>query len=94
MTEEDAKTKWCPFARVPTGAPSMVTEGQPIIAANRLPDGHALGCCFASGCMAWRWIHVPDNRQTITMTLRADGSSEDPPRPLPTDGFCGLAGDL
>ena len=45
MTEDEAKTKWCPMAR-------SVGNGE-----NRTPFGAAdASClCLASGCMAWRW---------------------------------------
>ena len=62
MTEEEAKTKWCPFARYigdtrdRTSAHNRVGSG----------DGFNSECnCIASQCMAWRWayrdeIHVPE----------------------------------
>jgi len=57
MTEEEAKTKWCPQARVTragtddaTSWNRFVDEGVPI------PNGSR---CIASACMAWRW-DVPD----------------------------------
>ena len=40
MTEEEAKTKWCPFAR---------NGGE--AGCNRLQSTECLG----SACMAWRW---------------------------------------
>lgn len=51
MTEDEAKTKWCPLARV---------AGQPV-AGNRYPfdtdysEKHAFATCIGSDCMAWRW---------------------------------------
>lgn len=57
MTEEEAKTKWCPFARV------IATDAtdSPILnlgAYNRIAvkaGERSCGMCIASGCMAWRW---------------------------------------
>lgn len=63
MTEDDARTKWCPFARVPdgggvTGALTASNrhagqkaggDGKP-----RILRGNAM--CIGSECMAWRWI--------------------------------------
>ena len=48
MTEEEAKTKWCPMAR------QMFNYGGTF---NREVDGAApTDCrCLASGCMMWRW---------------------------------------
>ncbi len=43
MTEDEAKTKWCPFARPDQ---SVAFKG-----ANFSRKGD----CIASACMAWRW---------------------------------------
>lgn len=54
MTEEEAKTKWCPQARVATYA----TDGdQMMTAANKTSGGEIRtgARCIASACMAWRW---------------------------------------
>lgn len=54
MTEDDAKTKWCPFARVHRTKAS----DEAAAAVNRpleMMDGEAF--CLGSGCMAWRWEH-------------------------------------
>lgn len=51
MTEEEAKTKWCPFARV------VDRQVELTAAANRW-YGNAFSsnsCCIGSACMAWRW---------------------------------------
>jgi hypothetical protein len=54
MTEDEAKTKWCPHVR---GLAASVGA-----AANRTLDGgrHRSADCIASACMAWRWIN-PDS---------------------------------
>jgi hypothetical protein len=53
MTEDEAKTKWCPQARVPTHTghcarnrdlPLVNDDGRPSVGTY----------CIASGCMAWR----------------------------------------
>lgn len=60
MTETEAKTKWCPFARlVLANDASKVELNQ--TAFNRVckNDGTPLSApvqCIASACMAWRWI--------------------------------------
>ena len=52
MTEEEAREKWCPFARVMMLAPAP--DHNP--AVNR----RDMNChCIASGCMAWRWGDLP-----------------------------------
>ena len=63
VTEEQAKTKWCPFARTITHA--EFAKNQPWVAGNRVggdqttpykPNPNPLGSrCIASQCMAWRW---------------------------------------
>lgn len=44
MLEEEAKSKWCPFARVGSAY-------QPGFSINRVVKET---CCIASCCMAWR----------------------------------------
>lgn len=57
MTEEEAKKKWCPFAR--SIGWEMFRDGEQAVTMNRMPDGAAhTGClCLGSACMAWgvRW---------------------------------------
>jgi len=48
MTEDEAKTKWCPFARI--ADPNAPTGGNTYI--NKI-DGVAPRC-IGSDCMAWR----------------------------------------
>lgn len=45
MTEDEAKTKWCPFARVVDSARGTDGEG---------------ARCIGSACMAWRWLTSPE----------------------------------
>lgn len=60
MTEDEAKTKWCPFSR--TG----LHAGAGGVSVNRsVGDGTdgpfdviKVTRCFASACMAWRETHV------------------------------------
>jgi hypothetical protein len=47
MTEDEAMTKWCPFAMA-SGASFAVNRGPEGVANNRC-------MCLASECMAWRW---------------------------------------
>ena len=57
ITEEEAKTKWCPLARIA----AIGSAGS--VSANRVSDGKNIdtsrSLCIASECMAWCW----DNRK-------------------------------
>jgi len=64
MTEDEAKTKWCPFVKcvvVPAdgfnSSALIVSSGRTIIAVEdkRVQvEDH----CIGSACMAWRWTWV------------------------------------
>jgi hypothetical protein len=52
ITEDQAKTMWCPFSRTP-----QLTNigGYGVGVVNRASNGqpHPASLCLASGCMAW-----------------------------------------
>jgi hypothetical protein len=53
MTEDEAKTKWCPFTRVMNingqgGGNRWDKSGAPAHSPNN-------SLCIGSACMAWRW---------------------------------------
>jgi hypothetical protein len=50
VTAEEAKTKWCPFARV-----WSLDSG----AVNRTKDSGSWPNCIADGCMMWEWRTNP-----------------------------------
>ncbi len=101
MTEDEAKTKWCPFAN--QGAVSAFR----IISAQGTGSGaHTL--CIGSACMVWRdrspepmdlvAIHVdPTDPSHGLMTVHRESAQINKwpilsdPVPAGT-GFCGLAG--
>jgi hypothetical protein len=76
VTEEEARERWCPFAR----AYDLLNcdgdaEYRPVTVnrqRGRAPDEDCL--CIASNCMAWRW---EPNAEFSSYSRR---------------GFCGLAG--
>lgn len=82
MTEEEAKTKWCPFARVvaytarEAGQAAFNRACGPNDGANTRPAA----LCFGSACMAWRTAQVG-------RVLPGDEH-----KTYREQGFCGLAG--
>ena len=76
LTEQEAKSKWCPMARV-------AVQVSPDCAFNR----HGWDAnCSASECMAWRWHDLAEKWVTDIEGHYKDGIYHDP------RGFCGLAG--
>lgn len=55
MTEEQARTKWCPFARYK----SINGEGINRWATDEVQLNPEPARCIASDCMAWWWIIAP-----------------------------------
>ena len=96
-TEEQAREKWCPFAKFNTG-----------IAPERIHDGGFR--CIASDCMAWRWVPLKVTPEYLdAVRTVAEETGEKPPfakaartvadgpgklglPSKPFRGFCGLAG--
>lgn len=91
MTEDEAKTKWCPMSRLPWlergdegGTPKRAVPG------NRWGDGHIAdgAMCIGSACMMWR-------RDVITPEeARAVRGGDKVAEALAIPGYCGLAGRL
>lgn len=108
MTEDEAKTKWCPQARA-----VVVGENRKLgFAGNRgvnhdksIHENPPWARCIGSACMAWRWRMTGDFRAKIaaikehrtrfgTTLVEAKDAVEAGWTDHPTDGFCGLAGAL
>jgi len=77
MTEDEAKTKWCPFVRaISYGSPSP-TEDHMYITNREGPDS----LCIGSECMAWRTYElrigaksvIPDGQGYCGLAGRPDG---------------------
>ena len=92
MTEEEAKTKWCPYARGiaavigSDGTQDVLTPphnrvGIKGTAEVRLTPMHM---CIGSACMAWRWDDWEFFSEGKMKAIEADPSLQ--------EGFCGLAG--
>jgi len=82
MTEEEAKTKWCPMTR-------KAIYSDPTGGFDTIYNGAVYGNCIASACMAWREERL-FTRDNIKLTIHPDGNVTDN-GPPPT-GYCGLAG--
>jgi hypothetical protein len=85
MTEDQAKTKWCPHVRFA----DPIDGGKPSVEPttwNRF-DGewdYTGLLCIASDCMMWRWERIP-----VQHTEFGPKGGE-----LTGDGYCGLAGKI
>lgn len=83
MTEDETKTKWCPFVRYANSPFSNNATANRWKQSEPADQPHALNpvpCrCIGSDCMAWRWR----DREPIP----SNDPMYKPPR-----GFCGLAG--
>lgn len=54
MTEDEAKTRWCPFIRI---APATESHHAVTNREDRALDiGPVTTNCIGSSCMAWRWL--------------------------------------
>lgn len=83
MTEDEARQRWCPFARVPDEG-NHATLGS-LTATNRHwgdkrgKDGKPRilrknSMCIASECMAWRWADEPREVGTDIKCEHCDGT--------------------
>ena len=55
MTEQEAKTKWCPMIRSSAGIESNC-------ATNTYDESYTHPSCIASDCMMWRWTDSPHTK--------------------------------
>lgn len=100
MTEDEAKTKWCPFARVVGGEGAAFNRsvGSMGTAAEKSIDPPML--CLASACMAWRWSEpMPPGGGpgSVDSAIAMLGTDEQRARlgvrlAATRNGHCGLAG--
>lgn len=86
MTEEEAKTKWCPMVRFlsapATDSPNMLRSNR---GAGHMDAQIANYSCVGSACMMWRehWAQV---------TMEDEDAPGDFGHRYETHGHCGLAG--
>lgn len=98
LAEEEAKTKWCPEARILPNAPGYGAGNR--FAEDPHPIFMAETRCIGSACMAWRWfgmkIAADGSIYTTTEAYRT-ACGIDPLPPKFKDvavavGYCGKAG--
>jgi hypothetical protein len=82
MTEDEAKTKWCPMVRTGLVAGMAVNHHIGTVNGPHAGDVHDETRCIGSGCMMWRFVAV--SSQTIVR-----GADK-----IRNKGYCGLAGNL
>lgn len=84
LTEEAAREKWCPFARV-----YAVVDGDVVTVNRETLSQPAKWCrCIASGCMMWRWeagARLDAKRDFVVQGMGEHGVGH-------ARGFCGRAG--
>jgi hypothetical protein len=86
MTEDEAKTKWCPFVRAVVGVDTIAETGGPtltqntpvfnrvIMSGNLVPWSPTQSNCIGPTCMAWRCTKKSKTAKAVS------------------EGYCGLAG--
>jgi hypothetical protein len=92
LTETQAKTKWCPHARIGVSA----SQGGPASINDPRCEPEHRANCIASECAMWRWIPTNDTVYVGSAPVQLEnGRFELRPQYAqvpPSQGFCGLAG--
>lgn len=90
-TEDEAKTKWCPFVRQ-AFTPDNTTTPVALTAVNRsnvdVPNGQLFNC-LGAGRAAWRWLTI--NQHGTGVSIGREGDIATGPK---SKGYCGLAGGI
>lgn len=92
-TEEEAKTKWCPFARYATSDEdgNAANRWKQSVAAEQPHALNPVPCrCIGSACMAWRWVAGATTGKSVTLDNGAFGY-QTTVTPDKYFGYCGLA---
>lgn len=94
MTEEEAKTKWCPHAV------ASHTDPRRGFRASDEPDAPKEFHCIGARCMAWRLktesVYKPNAGEAEQARLAPGGWHVDPNNRnyiIRKHGYCGLAGE-
>jgi hypothetical protein len=104
LSEEQAKTRWCPWARTVALVGSTVNR----VPEDGRPDSDCM--CIASECMAWRWSETAytERRRSDTFVEGWEHIPPYSPDPRITEywiepegkrvarrrGYCGMAGEV
>lgn len=87
LTEEEAKKRWYPFARVSVTDSGLIANNRCEVIKPDAADDRLVGSnCIASECMAWRKCESAQFRAKADAEFRKSGM-----RLESTEGFCGLA---
>ena len=79
MTEEDAKTRWCPYGRIWSDSGAAYNRtGQ----AHNFDAPSVNSLCLGSACMAWQWTEPPLHDEKLKKYQTMQGGPK---------GYCGLA---
>ena len=94
MTEDEAKTKWCPEVR--TGLVSGMAVNRHVADGPHSPNGvYHETRCIGSSCMAWRWS-VQNNATGEVVQQQSRVAAEFLLKVVDFEasigGYCGLAG--
>ena len=103
MTEDEAKTKWCPFVRLvflsqadPATYVGNRFEWTDLELGDELDGQRMSGLCIGSECMAWRWTNSPERiKEHELLNKKGVGQPGRENKPWPEGqpaGYCGLAG--
>jgi hypothetical protein len=85
MTEEEAKTKWCPFVRAGSALGGYLSNR---IEGNGVPST----LCIGSACMAWRWGAMYTFGTEWNPNTGQPQAFPESMKVSTTEGYCGLAG--
>ncbi len=99
LTEDEAKTKWCPFARVGNKSGRAHASNRLAIQDSDKIDIPFNSFCIGSACMAWRQSQKrnPDwkpNHSFMSGPILHPDDEEPAHIPDEAHGYCGLAGRL
>jgi hypothetical protein len=95
MTEDEAKTKWCPMVRMGEGASTDNRNCEQGVISKDPGKGVQWNCCVASACMIWRWDEYGVEylaRDDQLIETGTGGTSPWKQTGIPASGHCGLGG--